>query len=114
MCIFVSLGFLRIKDKNLVLNSYLKHWINTKYFWNQVRKNVHGSAKVNLNTGWLCKFEIFLPPVEIQEKIVSILDRFEKLCNDISYGLPAEIKARQKQYEYYRDKLLNFKELKVS
>ena len=114
LCIFVSLGFLRIKDKNLVLNSYLKHWINTKYFWNQVRKNVHGSAKVNLNTGWLCKFEIFLPPVEIQEKIVSILDRFEKLCNDISYGLPAEIKARQKQYEYYRDKLLNFKELKVS
>ena len=114
LCIFVSLGFLRVKDKNLVLNSYLKHWINTKYFWNQVRKNVHGSAKINLNTGWLCKFEIFLPPIEIQERIVNILDKFEKLCNDISEGLPAEIEVRQKQYEYYRDKLLNFKELKVS
>ena len=48
--------------------------------------------------------------VEKQEEIVSILDRFDALCNDISAGLPAEIEARQKQYEYYRDKLLTFKE----
>ena len=44
-----------------------------------------------------------------QEQIVSILDRFNILCNDISSGLPAEIEARTKQYDYYRDKLLNFK-----
>ena len=44
-----------------------------------------------------------------QQRIVDILDRFDKLCNDISEGLPAEIEARQKQYEYYRDKLLTFK-----
>jgi type I restriction enzyme S subunit len=44
-----------------------------------------------------------------QERIVSILDRFDSLCNDITSGLPAEIAARQKQYEYYRDKLLTFK-----
>lgn len=44
-----------------------------------------------------------------QQHIVDILDRFDKLCNDISEGLPAEIEARQKQYEYYRDKLLTFK-----
>ena len=43
-----------------------------------------------------------------QQHIVDILDRFDKLCNDISEGLPAEIEARQKQYEYYRDKPLNF------
>jgi type I restriction enzyme S subunit len=49
-------------------------------------------------------------PIEEQERIVSILDRFDKLCNDLSTGLPAEIEARQKQYEYYRDKLLTFKE----
>ena len=49
-----------------------------------------------------------LPSIEEQEKIVSILDRFDSLCNDIASGLPAEIEARQKQYEYYRDKLLNF------
>ena len=53
-------------------------------------------------------FEFVLPPLEEQERIVKILDRFDSLCNDISSGLPAEIEARQKQYEYYRDKLLTF------
>lgn len=53
-----------------------------------------------------------VPPLEVQQRIVDILDRFDALCNDITSGLPAEIKARQKQYEYYRDKLLTFKELK--
>ena len=54
---------------------------------------------------------ILKPNIKEQERIVNILDRFDKLCNDISDGLPAEIEARQKQYEYYRDKLLTFKEL---
>lgn len=53
-----------------------------------------------------------VPPLEVQQRIVDILDRFDTLCNDITSGLPAEIEARQKQYEYYRDKLLSFKELK--
>ena len=55
-----------------------------------------------------------IPELKEQQRIVNILDRFDKLCNDISEGLPAEIEARQKQYEYYRDKLLTFKELEVS
>ena len=55
-------------------------------------------------------FEFPFPSVEEQERIVQILDKFDKLVNDISEGLPAEIEARQKQYEYYRDKLLTFKE----
>ena len=54
-----------------------------------------------------------VPPLEEQERIVKILDRFDALCNDISSGLPAEIEMRKKQYEYYRDKLLTFKEKKV-
>ena len=112
LCMFVSLGYLRIKDNNRVLNSYIKHWINTQNFWEQVRKYVHGSAKVNLNTGWLCKFEISIPSISEQKRIINILDKFEKLCNDISEGLPAEIESRRKQYEYYRDRLLTFKELK--
>lgn len=114
LCMFVSLGYLRVKDTSKVSNDYIKHWINTKNFWNQVRKNVHGSAKVNLNTGWLSKFEISIPNFDEQKKIVNILNVLEKLCNDISEGLPAEIEARQKQYKYYRDKLLTFKELKVN
>ena len=114
LCMFVSLGYLRVKDTSKVSIDYIKHWINTENFWNQVRKNVHGSAKVNLNTGWLSKFEISIPNFDKQKKIVNILNVLEKLCNDISEGLPAEIEARQKQYEYYRDKLLTFKELKVN
>ena len=54
--------------------------------------------------------DVPVPSMEQQLKTVSILDRFDKLCNDLSSGLPAEIEARQKQYEYYRDKLLTFKE----
>lgn len=52
-----------------------------------------------------------IPPLAEQERIVSILDRFDTLCNDLTSGLPAEIEARQKQYEYYRDKLLTFQPL---
>ena len=63
--------------------------------------------------GQVKDLEISLPPLEDQERIVNILDRFDKLTNDINEGLPAEIEARKKQYEYYRDKLLNFKELKA-
>ena len=54
----------------------------------------------------------FLFPISEQHRIVSILDRFDSLVNDIFSGLPAEIDARRKQYEYYRDKLLTFKEKK--
>lgn len=50
-----------------------------------------------------------LPSLDEQERIVTILDRFDSLCHNISEGLPAEIEARQKQYEYYRDKLLTFR-----
>ena len=107
LCIFVSLGFIRVNPKK-VLNSYIKHWMNTDLFWEQVRKNVHGSAKVNLNTGWLKKFDVFLPSIEEQMRIVNILDKFDTLTNSISEGLPKEIELRTKQYEYYRDLLLTF------
>ena len=63
------------------------------------------------NMSFVRNLEIPLPPIEEQERIVSILDKFDSLCNDISIGLPAEIEARKKQYEYYRDQLLTFKEL---
>jgi len=59
------------------------------------------------------KFKVPLPPLPIQEKIVAILDKFDALVNDISSGLPAEIEARKKQYEHYREKLLTFTPLKT-
>lgn len=64
--------------------------------------------------GFIKELEIPIPSIEEQIRIVNLLERFDKICNDISEGLPAEIEARQKQYEYYRDKLLTFKELKVN
>ena len=74
---------------------------------------ITGGAQPKLNQKNLNKIEIPLPPLDEQKRIVEILDRFDSLCNDISTGLPAEIEARRKQYEYYRDKLLNFKEMSV-
>lgn len=73
-------------------------------------------CKNNLNQGNFAtvdmkkfnKFEFPLPPLDIQEKIVNVLDNFDAICSDLGIGLPAEIEKRQQQYEYYRDKLLTF------
>ena len=73
---------------------------------------VTGGAQPKLNQKNLNRIPIFLPPLPEQRRIVAILDRFDALCNDLTSGLPAEIAARQKQYEYYRDKLLTFPERK--
>ena len=63
-----------------------------------------------LNRKELVLVEVALPPLEEQERIVAILDKFDALVNDLSVGLPAELRARRQQYEYYRDKLLTFEE----
>lgn len=71
---------------------------------------ISGGAQPKLNQKNLNSIPIPLPSIREQERIVGILDRFDALCNDLTFGLPAEIEARTKQYEYYRDKLLTFKE----
>ena len=63
-----------------------------------------------LNLKMLRSYKVIIPPIEEQQRIVDILDRFDALTTDITAGLPAEIEARRKQYEYYRDKLLTFKQ----
>lgn len=88
---------------------YLSYFFHSDLFFTQKKKLAHGTKVIEVTPGKLGDIIIPLPSLEEQQRIVSILDRFDTLCNDISSGLPAEIEARQKQYEYYRDKLLTFK-----
>ncbi|MEW6924504.1 restriction endonuclease subunit S [Trueperella pyogenes] len=69
------------------------------------------SAQPGLSVATLSRVSVPVPPLEEQRRIVAILDKFDALVNDISSGLPAEIEARRKQYEHYRDRLLTFPEL---
>ena len=110
---YVSLALIR--PKNDIVNSYyLKYLIESIIGIKELRKRTLVNAvPIKINKDDIGKIKLPIPPLYVQEQIVNILDRFEKLCNDISEGLPAEIELRQKQYEYYRDKLLTFKELKV-
>ncbi|MCI8621600.1 MAG: restriction endonuclease subunit S [Clostridia bacterium] len=97
------------KDEKILINKYLYYELASKKDEILKRKNTGGVPA--LNGCDLKTIPINIPSVEEQKRIVNILDKFEKLCEDITGGLPAEIEARQKQYEYYRDKLLTFKEL---
>ena len=90
---------------------YLSYYFHTNMFFLQKKRLAHGTKVIEVTPNALYDIVIPLPPLEEQNRIVEILDRFDALCNDISNGLPAEIEARQKQYEYYRDKLLTFKQL---
>ena len=92
---------------------YLSYYFHTAHFYNQKTKLAHGIKVVEVTPDKLNDIVIPLPSLEEQERLVAILDRFDTLCTDISSGLPAEIEARQKQYEYYRDTLLTFKEFTV-
>ena len=92
-------------------SKFLAYYFQTEAFHSQKRKLATGTKVMDITATKLEEILIPLPSLEEQQRIVNILDRFDKLCNDISEGLPAEIEARQKQYEYYREKLLSFKKL---
>ena len=102
-------------DRTLAIFSDYKIDILKKYFAYQIQRLfgikkeiARGSTIKTITKEEFSKFTIPVPPLAEQERIVSILDKFDALVNDISDGLPAEINARRQQYEYYRNKLLNF------
>ena len=90
---------------------YIAYFMQTALFFNQKKRYAYGAKVIDIKTEDLAKILIPIPPLELQEKIVAILDRFETLVNDLTNGLPAEIAAVKDQYEYYRNKLLTFKKL---
>jgi len=87
---------------------YLAYYFQTKDFTQQKKRIAYGTKVIEVTPSKLNHVTIPLPPIEEQNRIVAILDRFETLFANMSDGLPAEIAARQKQYEYYRNKLLTF------
>ena len=91
--------------------SYISYFLRTSMYHQQIKKYVSTGKICAISSMGIGSAYIYLPPLEKQREIVEKLDKFESLVNDLTSGLPAEIEARQKQYEYYRDKLLTFKKL---
>ena len=94
---------------NLLLPDFLYHILKSRNVQKYWKQKASTGAVSNLNADIVRGTIIPIPSKKQQQDIVSILDRFESLVNDISTGLPAEIAARRQQYEYYRDQLLSFK-----
>ena len=109
--IFVSDGFVLDATPGIDMR-FLFHVLKKQQA--KLHSMKRGSGVPHINSKMLANnVAIPVPPLEEQQHVVSILDRFDKLTNDLSSGLPAEIEARRKQYEYYRDRLLSFDELAV-
>lgn len=88
---------------------YIAYIFQTGNFFDYKKRKANGTKVIRLSGDAIGKYEVPLPPIEEQNRIVAILDRFESLTTSLQHGLPAEIAARRQQYEYYRDKLLDFK-----
>ena len=93
-----------------ILNAEYLFYACTNLYNKFLNLSKNGFAMANLR--FIKNLEISLPSLQEQERIVKILNKFDKLINDISEGIPAEIETRRKQYEYYRNKLLSFEELR--
>lgn len=105
---YVSLALIRPNTEQ-ILSKYIKYIIESKTGKKELAKRTLMTAvPIKINLSEIGKIQIPIPPLPEQERIVTILDKFDALVNDISVGLPAEIDARRKQYEYYREKLLTF------
>lgn len=106
--IWSPLAAMRVNEQNSA--RFLFYLLQTEKVQKQVKAKASHGSQPNLGMRELEQFEVDVPPLDVQNRIVNVLDNFEKICSDLNIGLPAEIEARQKQYEYYRDKLLTFVE----
>ena len=107
--IFITDGFGYEVKKEVAIPKYLYYVLKNKEI--ELNGMKRGAGVPHVSGERLGEINLPVPPIEEQKRIVSTLDRFDAICNDLTSGLPAEIEARQKQYEYYRDELLTFKEV---
>ena len=107
--IFITDGFGYEEKSELITTKYLYYVL--KNMESELNAMKRGAGVPHVSGEALNNIELPIPSLREQKRITDILERFDRLCNDLSAGLPAEIEARQKQYEYYRNKLLSFKEL---
>ena len=98
-------------NNELITNKFYWYFSKSKFYWKQANKLVSRGGQQQFNANAISQVEVPIPPLSEQQRIVSILDKFESLVNDLTAGLPAEIAAVQEQYEYYRNKLLTFKRI---
>lgn len=98
-------------NKKRVLSKFLKYYLSSMEMRNKYEMLAEGGTVKSISMKKMGDLIVKLPSIEDQERIIETLDHFNTLCNDLTSGLPAEIENRQKQYEYYRDKLLTFKPL---
>ena len=104
-------GVYTIKPKKDMLNSrYLMYILRTDFMKTAIAKKVAGGTVKSIPMAEVKKLQLPVPPLNVQERLVNVLDNFDAICSDLNIGLPAEIDARQKQYEFYRDLLLTFAE----
>jgi type I restriction enzyme S subunit len=113
---------LRPADPSLLTPGYSKYIFRSARVRQEIAKTASGVTRFNiskhvarakvkrLSAQGLAKITIPVPPLEEQARIVAILDKFDALVNDLSRGLPAELAARRKQYDHYRDRLLTFED----
>lgn len=104
-----STGFCVLRaDEEKILPKWIYYNIMTSKFLEFVNINEKGTSYPSISDSIIKEFKIPVPPIPVQEHVVSILDKFDELINDISTGIPKEIELRQKEYEYYRERLLSF------
>lgn len=96
--------------KNEVNSKFLYYLLSSDIFFNYNMQFAKGAKMPRGDKALIMQYRIPIPPLSEQERIVSILDKFDALVNDSRIGIPAEIEARRKQYAYYRNKLLTFEE----